>query len=63
MKFEQDEVSLSGGVRHGLTQGGPVAITIQNTEWPKWEQIMSADPVAASELTGARAEALTRPRP
>jgi Chorismate synthase len=63
MKFEQDEVSLSGGVRHGLTQGGPVAITIQNTEWPKWEQIMSADPVDASELTGARAEALTRPRP
>lgn len=63
MKFEQDEVSLSGGVRHGLTQGGPVAITIQNTEWPKWEQIMSSDPVAASELTGARAEALTRPRP
>lgn len=63
MKFEQDEVSLSGGVRHGLTQGGPVAITIQNTEWPKWEQIMAADPVAASVLSGARAEALTRPRP
>ncbi len=63
MKFEQDEVSLSGGVRHGLTMGGPVAITIANTEWPKWQQIMSADPVAAEELTGARAEALTRPRP
>jgi chorismate synthase len=63
MKFEQDEVSLSGGVRHGLTQGGPVAITIQNTEWPKWEQIMASDPVDAKELTGARAEALTRPRP
>jgi chorismate synthase len=63
MKFEKDEVSLSGGVRHGLTQGGPVAITIQNTEWPKWEQIMSADPVDSSELSGARAEPLTRPRP
>ena len=63
MKFELDEVSLSGGVRHGLTQGGPVAITIQNTEWPKWEKIMSADPVDESELSGARAEALTRPRP
>jgi chorismate synthase len=63
MKFEQDEVSLSGGIRHGLTMGGPVAITIANTEWPKWQQIMSADPVAAEELTGARAEALTRPRP
>ncbi len=63
MKFEKDEVSLSGGVRHGSTMGGPVAITIANTEWPKWEQIMSADPVDESLLTGARAEALTRPRP
>jgi chorismate synthase len=63
MKFELDQVNLSGGVRHGLTQGGPVAITIQNTEWPKWEKIMSSDPVDASELEGARAEALTRPRP
>jgi len=63
MKFELDEVNLSGGVRHGLTQGGPVAITIKNTEWPKWEKIMSSDPVDPSELEGARAEALTRPRP
>jgi chorismate synthase len=63
MKFEKDEVSLSSGVRHGFTQGGPIAITIQNTEWPKWEKIMSADPVEASEISGARAEPLTRPRP
>ena len=63
MKFEQDEVSLSGGVRHGLTMGGPVAITIANTEWPKWSEVMSADPVEQDKLSGARAEALTRPRP
>ena len=63
MKFEQDEVSLSGGVRHGLTMGGPVAITVANTEWPKWQDVMSADPVEPERLTGARAEALTRPRP
>jgi chorismate synthase len=63
MKFEQDEVQLSGGVRHGLSQGGPIAITIQNTEWPKWEQVMSADPVSPEELSGARSEPLTRPRP
>ncbi|MEN9749064.1 MAG: hypothetical protein RL149_142 [Actinomycetota bacterium] len=62
MKFEQDEVSLSGGVRHGLTMGGPVAITVANTEWPKWQEVMSADPVE-TEISGARAEALTRPRP
>jgi chorismate synthase len=63
MKFEQDEVTLSGGVRHGLSQGGPVAICVANTEWPKWQDVMSADPVDAESLTGARAAALTRPRP
>jgi chorismate synthase len=62
MKFEQDNVSFSGGVRHGLTMGGPVAICIENTEWPKWQEIMSADPVT-EPLEGARAEPLTRPRP
>ncbi len=64
MKFEQDEVTLVGGVRHGLTQGGPVAIQIGNTEWPKWEKVMSADPVDPVELEAlARNAALTRPRP
>lgn len=63
MKFEQDQVTFTGGLRHGLTQGGPVAIIVGNTEWPKWETVMSADPVDAEELTGARAAALTRPRP
>lgn len=73
MKFEQDQVRLLGGVRHGLTMGGPVAIEIGNTEWPKWEQVMSADPIEAAALevdagTGdvreqARNKPLTRPRP
>ena len=64
MKFEQDEVTILGGVRHGLTQGGPVAIQVGNTEWPKWEQVMSADPVDPVELEAlARNAALTRPRP
>jgi len=63
MKLELDQASFTGGVRHGKTMGGPIAIVIENTEWPKWQQIMSADVVAEEELTGARAEALTRPRP
>ncbi len=62
MKFEKDVVSLSGGVRHGLTIGGPVAITIQNSEWPKWQEVMAADK-PETPLEGARAEKLTRPRP
>jgi chorismate synthase len=64
MKFEQDEVTLVGGVRHGRTQGGPVAIQVGNTEWPKWETVMSADPVDPDVLAGqARNAPLTRPRP
>jgi chorismate synthase len=64
MKFERDEVELTGGIRHGLTMGGPVAIRIGNTEWPKWQTVMSADPVDAETLADqARNEPLTRPRP
>ena len=64
MKFEQDVVMITGGVRHGQTQGGPVAINIANSEWPKWQDVMSADPVNAKDLeTVARNAPLTRPRP
>src|SRR5690625_3586344 len=50
MKFEADEVRLLGGVRHGRTLGSPVAIEVGNTEWPKWESVMSPDPVDEAEL-------------
>src|SRR5680860_1098866 len=64
MKFEQDVVELIGGIRHGKTLGSPVAIRIGNSEWPKWDKVMAADPVDEAELeTLARNAALTRPRP
>ncbi|MGZ4568671.1 MAG: chorismate synthase [Blastococcus sp.] len=64
MSFEQDEVTLTGGVRHGRTQGGPIAVQIGNTEWPKWTTVMSADPVDPAVLADqARNAPLTRPRP
>jgi len=64
MSFEQDQLEVVGGIRHGETQGGPVALRIGNSEWPKWQQVMSADPVDPVELEGtARNAALTRPRP
>jgi chorismate synthase len=64
MSFEQDEVTVTGGVRHGRTQGGPIAVQIGNTEWPKWTTVMSADPVDPDVLEGqARNAPLTRPRP
>jgi chorismate synthase len=72
MKFEQDEVTVLGGLRHGLTQGGPFAVQIGNSEWPKWRTVMSADPAdGLGELDAlepgsagqARSAPLTRPRP
>ncbi|PRY50673.1 chorismate synthase [Geodermatophilus tzadiensis] len=64
MSFEQDTVTLTGGVRHGLTQGGPIAVQVGNTEWPKWQTVMAADPVDPEVLAGqARNAPLTRPRP
>ncbi|KAB2368825.1 chorismate synthase [Actinomadura montaniterrae] len=64
MKFEQDQVTILGGVRHGVTLGGPVAIQVGNTEWPKWETVMSADPVDADVLAAqARNAPLSQPRP
>lgn len=62
--FEADKVSILGGVRLGLTQGGPIAIQVGNSEWPKWEKVMSADPVPEGEIKDlARNAPLTRPRP
>ncbi|HEY3507323.1 MAG TPA: chorismate synthase [Actinocatenispora sp.] len=64
MKFEQDAVEVIGGLRHGRTLGSPFAVRVGNTEWPKWELVMSADPVDEAELAGqARNAPLTRPRP
>ena len=64
MKFEADELEVIGGVRHGVTQGGPVAVRIGNSEWPKWETVMAADPVDPDLIAGrARNAPLTRPRP
>ena len=64
MKFEQDVVTPIGGLRHGVTMGGPIAIQVGNTEWPKWDQIMAPDPVDPAVLDGlARNAPLTRPRP
>ncbi|MGN6753467.1 MAG: chorismate synthase [Intrasporangium sp.] len=73
MKFEQDDVEFLGGVRHGVTLGSPVAVRVGNTEWPKWQTVMSPEPVSAAALAaatdvgaeteGARNRPLTRPRP
>ena len=65
MKFEQDQITLLAGLRHGRTLGGPIAIEIGNTEWPKWETVMAPDPVDPAVLadSAARNAPLTRPRP
>lgn len=65
--FEADKVTILGGIRFGLTQGGPIAIQVGNSEWPKWEKVMSADPLPEAERVAvenmARNAPLTRPRP
>lgn len=62
--FEADKVTIIGGIRHGLTQGGPIAIEVGNSEWPKWEKVMAADPVDPKEIESlGRNAPLTRPRP
>lgn len=63
MKFEEDALTLSGGVRFGASMGSPVAIRIGNTEWPRWVDVMSAEPVDLESLPKGRGAALTRPRP
>ncbi len=64
MKFELDELRILGGIRHGVTLGSPIAVEIGNTEWPKWQKVMSADPVPEAELESlGRNQPLTRPRP
>ncbi|NUO58416.1 MAG: chorismate synthase [Hamadaea sp.] len=64
MSFEQDVVTVTGGVRHGVTLGSPVSIIVGNSEWPKWETVMAADPVDPELLAAqARNAPLTRPRP
>ncbi|WP_188509463.1 chorismate synthase [Conyzicola nivalis] len=63
MKFEEDELTISGGVRFGETMGSPIAIRIGNTEWPRWVDVMSASPVDVESLPKGRGAPLTRPRP
>ena len=63
MKFEEDELTISAGVRHGYSIGSPIALRVGNTEWPKWTEVMSAEPVELTEMSRGRGAALTRPRP
>ncbi|HEX5857146.1 MAG TPA: chorismate synthase [Microbacterium sp.] len=63
MKFEEDELSFSGGVLHGFSIGSPIALRIANTEWPKWTEVMSPEPIELTEKSRGRGAPLTRPRP
>ena len=64
MRFEEDRLEVLGGLRHGRTLGSPLAVRIDNSEWPKWAEVMSPDPVEDPEAaTTGKGVALTRPRP
>jgi len=63
MKFEEDVLTVSGGIRHGYSLGSPIALRIGNSEWPRWTEVMNAEPVDPETLPKGRGAALTRPRP
>ncbi len=63
MKFEEDELTISAGVRHGFSLGSPIALRVGNTEWPKWVEVMSPEPAELTDRSRGRGAALTRPRP
>ena len=63
MKFEEDALDISGGIRFGRTMGSPIALRVGNTEWPRWVDVMSAEPVDPATLPKGRGAPLTRPRP
>src|SRR5438105_14915040 len=60
MKIEKDQVRFLSGVRHGKSIGSPIAMMIENRDWPNWEEIMSAREVLSDAATKRR---VTRPRP
>ena len=62
-KFEQDELTISAGIRFGYSMGSPIALRIGNTEWHRWVDVMSAEPVDVESLPKGRGAPLTRPRP
>ncbi len=63
MSFEEDEVEILGGIRHGVTMGSPVAIRVGNSEWPKWETVMAADPVDGVRSGGSGPQRAADPAP
>ncbi len=63
MKFEEDDLTISAGVRHGFSLGSPIALRVGNTEWPKWVEVMSPEPVELTDRSRGRGAPLTRPRP
>jgi chorismate synthase len=60
MKIEKDQVRVLSGIRHGKTIGSPIAMMIENRDWPNWEEIMSVREVSGDAATKRK---VTRPRP
>jgi chorismate synthase len=47
MKIEKDTARVTGGIRHGVTLGGPIALQVENRDYANWEERMSPWPVGA----------------
>ena len=60
MKIEQDQIEILSGVRHGLSLGSPLALTIENKDWANWNEVMATD---AREIPAEKSRRVKRPRP
>jgi chorismate synthase len=60
MKIEHDHAEILSGVRHGLTLGSPIALTIANNDWANWTEVMASEP---REIAAEKSRRLKRPRP
>ena len=63
MKIESDRARFVGGVRRGRTTGAPVALLIENKDWPNWQWTMHAETERPEDATGAKRAPVVRPRP
>src|SRR5215210_3668993 len=60
MKIERDRAEIMSGVRHGLTLGSPLSLTIENKDWANWTEVMSVEPF---DVPPEKSRRVKRPRP
>lgn len=63
MKIETDRAQITSGVRHGLTMGSPITLTVPNRDFDSWGDVMKPEPVEPYEQTSVKTRPIDTPRP